>query len=154
MPESETDTPLAARDPMYEREKEKYERPIVSREFILSYLENLGQPARLEDLIDELEIAEEDQEAFRRRLRAMERDGQLVRNRRGAYGIVESMELIRGTVSAHPDGFGFLVPDNGDKDLFLSPREMRKVFHGDVVLGRIVGEDRRGRLEGAVVRIL
>jgi len=154
MPESETELPLAARDPMYEREKEKYERPIVSREFILSHLEKLGQPARLEDLIEELEIAEEDQEAFRRRLRAMERDGQLVRNRRGAYGIVESMELIRGTVSAHPDGFGFLVPDNGDKDLFLSPREMRKVFHGDVVLGRVVGEDRRGRLEGAVVRIL
>ncbi|WP_291510658.1 ribonuclease R [Acidithiobacillus sp.] len=154
MPESETDLPLAARDPMYEREKEKYERPIVSREFILSYLEQLGQPARLEDLMDELEISEEDQEAFRRRLRAMERDGQLVRNRRGAYGIVESMELIRGTVSAHPDGFGFLVPDNGGKDLFLSPREMRKVFHGDVVLGRVVGEDRRGRLEGAVVRIL
>ena len=155
MPEQESPSlSLPERDPMYEREKEKYERPIVSREFILSYLQGLGQPARLEDLIEDLDVAEEDQEALRRRLRAMERDGQLLRNRRGAYGIAEAMELIRGSVIAHPDGFGFLSRDDGGKDLFLSPREMRKVFHGDLILGRVIGEDRRGRLEGSVVRVL
>ncbi|XTI71652.1 ribonuclease R [Acidithiobacillus sp. AC3] len=155
MPEQESPSlSLPDRDPMYEREKEKYERPIVSREFILSYLEGLGHPARLEDLIEDLEVAEEDQEALRRRLRAMERDGQVLRNRRGTYGLAEAMELIRGSVIAHPDGFGFLSRDDGGKDLFLSPREMRKVFHGDLILGRVIGEDRRGRLEGAVVRVL
>ena len=56
---------------MFEREKEKYERPIVSREYILSYLEGAGQPLTLEDIIAELEVAEDDQEALRRRLRAM-----------------------------------------------------------------------------------
>ena len=154
MPENQEPAALSERDPMFEREKEKYERPIVSREYILQYLEEAGQPLTLEDFFAELEIEEEDQEALRRRLRAMERDGQLVRNRRGAYGIVEAMELIRGSVSAHPDGFGFLIPEAGGKDLFLSPREMRKVFHGDTILGRAVGEDRRGRIEGTVVRIL
>ncbi len=154
MPETQEPASLNERDPMFEREKEKYERPIVSREYILSYLEGTGRPLTLEDIIAELEVAEDDQEALRRRLRAMERDGQLVRNRRGAYGIVAAMELVRGTVSAHPDGFGFLIPEASGKDLFLSPREMRKVFHGDTILGRAVGEDRRGRIEGAVVRIL
>jgi len=154
MPENQEPAALSERDPMFEREKEKYERPIVSREYILQYLEEAGQPLTLEDFFAELEIGEEDQEALRRRLRAMERDGQLVRNRRGAYGIIEAMELIRGSVSAHPDGFGFLIPEAGGKDLFLSPREMRKVFHGDIILGRAVGEDRRGRIEGTVVRIL
>ncbi|MDD5576129.1 MAG: winged-helix domain-containing protein, partial [Acidithiobacillus sp.] len=154
MPETQEPSSLSDRDPMFDREKEKYERPIVSREYILSYLESAGQPSTLEDIIADLEVSEEDQEALRRRLRAMERDGQLVRNRRGAYGIVEAMELVRGTVSAHPDGFGFLIPEGGGKDLFLSPREMRKVFHGDTILGRAVGEDRRGRIEGAIVRIL
>lgn len=155
MPENESPSlSLPERDPMYEREKEKYERPIVSREFILQYLKGLGQPASLEDLIEDLGVVEDDQEALRRRLRAMERDGQLLRNRRGAYGIAEAMDMIRGSVIAHPDGFGFLSRDDGGKDLFLSPREMRKVFHGDLILGRVIGEDRRGRLEGAVVRVL
>lgn len=145
---------LSERDPMYGREKEKYERPIVSREYILNYLAEAGKPATLENIAGDLDVAEDDLEALRRRLRAMERDGQIVRNRRGAYGIVAAMELIRGTVSAHPDGFGFLIPDERGKDLFLSPREMRKVLHGDIILGRAIGEDRRGRTEGAVVRVL
>ena len=156
MPETQNpkDASLSERDPMYGREKEKYERPIVSREYILSYLAEAGKPATLESIAGDLDVAEDDLEALRRRLRAMERDGQIVRNRRGAYGIVAAMELIRGTVSAHPDGFGFLIPDERGKDLFLSPREMRKVLHGDIILGRAIGEDRRGRTEGAVVRVL
>ncbi|WP_123104417.1 ribonuclease R [Acidithiobacillus sulfuriphilus] len=156
MPETQNpkDTSLSERDPMYGREKEKYERPIVSREYILSYLAEAGKPATLESIAGDLDVVEDDLEALRRRLRAMERDGQIVRNRRGAYGIVAAMELIRGTVSAHPDGFGFLIPDERGKDLFLSPREMRKVLHGDIILGRAIGEDRRGRTEGAVVRVL
>ncbi len=154
MPETQEPTSLSERDPMFEREKERYERPIVSREYLLNHLEGAGRPLTLEDLIADLDVAEEDQEALRRRLRAMERDGQLVCNRRGAYGLVGAMELVRGTVSAHPDGFGFLIPEAGGKDLFLSPREMRKVFHGDTLLGRAIGEDRRGRIEGTVVRIL
>ncbi len=154
MPEPESTPSLCDRDPMYAREKEKYEHPIASREYILAYLQGHGRPVTLDRLLEELEVSEEDHEALRRRLRAMERDGQIVRNRRGAYGIAESMELIRGTVSAHPDGFGFLVRDDGGKDLFMSPREMRRVLHGDLILGRVVGEDRRGRLEGAVVRVL
>ncbi|WP_437556491.1 ribonuclease R [Acidithiobacillus sulfuriphilus] len=156
MPETQNpkDASLSERDPMYGREKEKYERPIVSREYILSYLAEAGKPATLESIAGDLDVVEDDLEALRRRLRAMERDGQIVRNRRGAYGIVAAMELIRGTVSAHPDGFGFLIPDERGKDLFLSPREMRKVLHGDIILGRAIGEDRRGRTEGAVVRVL
>lgn len=156
MPETQNpkDASLSERDPMYGREKEKYERPIVSREYILSYLAEAGKPATLESIAGDLDVVDDDLEALRRRLRAMERDGQIVRNRRGAYGIVAAMELIRGTVSAHPDGFGFLIPDERGKDLFLSPREMRKVLHGDIILGRAIGEDRRGRTEGAVVRVL
>ncbi len=144
-----------SKDPHHQREAEKYERPIVSREYIMEHLAARSAPAKLEQLIAELEISDEEgQEALRRRLRAMERDGQLIRNRRGGYGLVSKMDLIRGRVIGHADGFGFLVPDEGGDDVFLSARQMRSLLHGDRALVSVTGLDRRGRREGVVVEVL
>ncbi len=80
--------------------------------------------------------------------------GEVVRNRRAAYGLAADMDLVRGRISAHADGFGFLMPDDGGDDLYLSPRQMRQVFHGDSVLAAITGVDRRGRKEGGIVEVV
>ncbi|CAD5106555.1 ribonuclease R [Zestomonas carbonaria] len=142
-------------DPEAAREAEKYENPIPSRELILHHLAERGSPASREQLLEEFGLTEEEQvEALRRRLRAMERDGQLIYTRRGTYAPVDKLDLIRGRVSGHRDGFGFMVPDDGSDDLFLSPGQMRLVFDGDIVLARVSGFDRRGRREGAIVEIL
>lgn len=143
------------KDPFSERESQKYENPIPSREFILEYLAERGRPATQLQLQDELELKSEDEkEALRRRLIAMARDGQLLKNRKGAFGPLESMELIAGRVIGHKDGFGFVVPDTGEEDLFLSPRQMRVVFHGDRVLTRVSSIDGRGRREASIVEVL
>lgn len=142
-------------DPEAAREAEKYENPIPSRELILQHLSDRGSPASREELADEFGMATEEQlEALRRRLRAMERDGQLIYTRRGTYAPVDKLDLILGRVSGHRDGFGFLVPDDGSDDLFLSPAQMRLVFDGDRALARVSGLDRRGRREGAVVEVI
>ncbi|MCP4090682.1 MAG: RNB domain-containing ribonuclease, partial [Gammaproteobacteria bacterium] len=121
----------------------------------MAYLEEQGAPMWRNELAEQLSLeSEEDQEALRRRLNAMERDGQLVRNRRGAFCLVNERDLIAGRIIAHPDGFGFLKPDQGGDDLFLTPRQMRTVLHGDRVVVRVVGVDRRGRREGALVEVL
>ena len=134
-------------DPEAAREAEKYENPIPSRELILKHLDERGSPAAREELADEFGMATEEQlEALRRRLRAMERDGQLIYTRRGTYAPVDKLDLILGRVSGHRDGFGFLVPDDGSDDLFLSPAQMRLVFDGDRALARVSGLDRRGRV--------
>ena len=145
----------AAIDPEATREAQKYENPIPSRELILKLLEDRGAPATRAQLQDELGIdGEEGIEALRRRLRAMERDGQLIYTRRGAYAPVDKLDLIKGRIQGHRDGFGFLVPEAGGDDLFLSPAQMRLVFDGDKVLGRVTGVDRRGRSEGTIVEVL
>lgn len=142
-------------DPFQEREAQKYENPIPSREFIMQLLEDQGVPLETSQIAQALGLHDPEQlDALTRRLRAMERDGQLMRNRRGGYGLISKMDLIPGRVIGHPDGFGFLVPDDGSSDLFLTAREMQAVFHGDRVLARVSGLDRRGRREGAVVEIL
>jgi ribonuclease R len=84
----------------------------------------------------------------------MVRDGQLVKNRRGAYGLPARMDLVSGRISAHPDGYGFVIPDDGESDLYLSPRQMRSVLHGDRILASVIGLDARGRREGAVREVL
>ena len=142
-------------DPEAAREAEKYENPIPSRELILQHLSERGSPAAREELVAEFGLTTDEQlEALRRRLRAMERDGQLIYTRRGTYAPVDKLDLIRGRISGHRDGFGFMVPDDGSDDLFLSPAQMRLVFDGDRVLARVSGLDRRGRREGAIVEVI
>lgn len=143
------------KDPFYDRESQKYESPIPSREYIISLLEGVGKPQNFDEIAEALHLSKEDDlEALSRRLRAMVRDGQLAVNRRGSYGLLEKMRLVAGRVQAHKDGFGFLIPDDGTNDLYLSPYEMRQVFHGDRVLVRESVPDRRGRAEGKIVEVL
>jgi ribonuclease R len=146
---------VADKDPHKAREAQKYDNPIPSREFIMDMLEKAGRPMYRDDIAEALEMESEEQlEALRRRLRAMERDGQLLFNRRGGFGLVSKMDLIRGRVIGHADEFGFLVPDDGGDDLFLSGREMHACLHGDRVVARVSGIDHRGRREAAIVEIL
>ncbi|MGB5718214.1 MAG: VacB/RNase II family 3'-5' exoribonuclease, partial [Gammaproteobacteria bacterium] len=142
-------------DPHASREASRYEQPIASRELILEVITEADHPVNRADVEALLGIVDEDAiEALRRRLNAMLRDGQLVRNRRGCYARADQFDLVPGRVIAHKDGFGFLVTDDEGDDVYLSARQMRAVFHGDRVLARITGLDRRGRREGDVVEIL
>ena len=143
------------RDPRQADEAARYENPIASRDFILATLDKAGVPLTLDELAERLDLEAEDRrEALRRRLRAMERDGQLMCNRRGAYGAVSRMDLVRGTVQASREGYGFLIPADGGEDLYLHGRQMRRVFHGDEVLVRVSGFDQRGRREASIVEVL
>ena len=91
---------------------------------------------------------------MQRRLGAMARDGQIIRTRRGEFGLVDRMDLVTGRIIGHRDGFGFLRPDDAGADLFFSPRQMRSLMHGDRVVARVVKVDRNGRREGALVEVI
>ena len=141
-------------DPQAAREASNYENPIASRELILQVVHQDGAMTyeRLQEVL-KMESFEQ-KEALRRRLTAMVRDGQLIRNRRDGFIPVNEADLIRGRVIAHPDGFGFLVPDEGGDDLFLHGKQMRTLLHGDRAVVQVSGVDRRGRREGAVIEVL
>ncbi len=154
MPKSKA-PPDPNHDPFAAREAERYDNPIPSREFILAHLEQKGEPVSHLDLCKELLLFDaEDQHALERRLEAMTRDGQLMSNRRGVYGLVNKMDLIKGRIIGNKDGFGFVIPEDASGDLYLAPRQMQKVFDGDTVLARVSGMDKRGRREGKIVEVL
>src|SRR5216683_1837793 len=142
-----------ATDPHREREASRYEHPIPSREFILRTLAESGVPLTDEELAQRLAIKPEERDAFAKRLGAMEREGQILRNRKGAILVASKLDLVTGRVEGYPDGYGFVAAEKG-ADLYLSPHEMRKVLHGDRVMVRESGVDRRGRKEGTIVEVI
>ncbi|CWN71284.1 ribonuclease R [Neisseria meningitidis] len=147
---------LREKDPFLSREKQRYEHPLPSREWIIELLERKGVPSKIESLARELSITEDEYVFFERRLKAMARDGQVLINRRGAVCAADKLDLVKCRVEAHKDGFGFAVPltPAKDGDFVLYERQMRGIMHGDIVTVRPAGMDRRGRREGTVLDIV
>jgi ribonuclease R len=126
---------------------------IPSREEILGVFRDAKGPLDSGALARALQVDPEAEGVLTRRLNAMERDGQIRANPAGQYALTDHSSFISGRVSAHRDGYGFVIPDEPGDDLFLSDKEMQKVLHGDKVLARVVGTDRRGRAEGTIVEV-
>ena len=141
------------KDPEAKLESKRYDNPVASRTLILKTITEAGMMTQ-SSVFKALQVRPDQEEGVSRRLSAMVRDGQLVQNRRGGYLPVDEKHLIRGHVIAHADGFGFLVPDEGGDDLFLSGKQMRGVLHGDHAVATVAGVDRRGRREGSIVSVV
>ena len=142
-------------DPNYAKELAKYDNPIPSREFILQIIRTHNAPMTKEEIFVALGITDEtQQEAMRRRLRAMENDGQLVFTKRKCYALPEKLDLLKGMVIGHREGFGFLQVEGKKDDFFIPNVQMQKVMHGDYVLAQPNGFDRKGRPEVRIVRVL
>ena len=124
-----------------------------TRELILETLRNAQSPISPDALAQDLNVDGPNREIFDKRLAAMERDGQLLPNRKGMLLVASKLDFTAGRVAGHRDGFGFLVPDDGGPDVFLSTREMRKIMHGDRVLVKQNGVDKRGKPEGTIVEV-
>ncbi|HEX7080215.1 MAG TPA: ribonuclease R [Gammaproteobacteria bacterium] len=145
-----------ARRERHERDdrERRYEHPIPSRDEICSAMEQAEGPMTLQALARRFGIkGDAHSRALENRLKAMVRDGQLIRNRAREFCLTRRLDLVTGVVLAHRDGYGFLRPDDGSDDVYLPPRDMRALWDGDRVAVR-VSEGRRGQREGRVVDVL
>ncbi|MBT3186847.1 MAG: ribonuclease R [Candidatus Thioglobus sp.] len=136
-------------DPHHKRESEKYDNPIPSREYILSFVKK--KPVTKHELYDLLKVDNYQKKPLTHRLRAMVRDQQLSCNRDGVYRLYSGKGgTMTGTIIANPKGFGFIALDKGGKDLRLSAKQMQLVFHGDKVKARLLNQ--RGDAE--IVKVI
>jgi len=132
-----------------------YKHPVPSRNELLDYLKRAGKPLSAADILDGLGLKGlRVQAALLEKLQKMARSGLIIENRRKEFCLAEKLDLMTGTVSGHTDGFGFVRTDDIGDDVYLSAREMRSLIDGDRVAIKVVGKDRRGRLEGRVVEVL
>jgi ribonuclease R len=148
--------PFNIEDPEFSTQAEKYDNPIPSRSAIMNFLDGEKKLLKREAIATKIGIQNEQQMAgLEARLNSMVRDGQLIQNRRAGYGVRKKLQLIQGRVSAHSDGFGFLVSDELDNDAFITPRQMRMVMDGDVVVADVkVTNAKSGKSEAFIVEVI
>jgi ribonuclease R len=121
---------------------------------ILSALNAAAAPLTAHELAGRLRIPRHARREFERALGALERAGDVVQNRAGSLLVAKRISLVAGRVEGHPDGHGFLVPDDGGGSIVLPPAEMRQLMPGDRASVRVTARDHRGRPTGEVVEVL
>tara|TARA_R110002110_G_scaffold400317_1_gene616620 strand:+ start:36013 stop:38277 length:2265 start_codon:yes stop_codon:yes gene_type:complete len=121
-----------SKDPNFDRELETYETPVPSREFILTTIKSFSQPRKMKHLISHFELDDPDLiEGLRRRLKAMIRDGQLVKLRTG-FVPVESEEELEGELHFFKEREVYCITD-AQRKIPLLPGTLRGCFEGDRV---------------------
>jgi len=126
----------------------------IEPDSILQTLTEARAPLTPHELAERMHLADEARSALSIELEELERSGRIVRNRAGLLLVAARANLISGQVQGHRDGYGFLIRDDAGQDLVLPEHEMSKVLHGDRVLARVGGSDRRGRPEGEIVEVI
>jgi ribonuclease R len=143
------------RDPDYQKEKKKYPNPIASRKFILKILEEASSPLSRKAIETILNLQKDsDKKALQARLRAMTRDGQVIRNRRDLYALVAKTDLKQGTIIGHRDGYGFLSLVDLEEDVFISPIQMQKLLHDDIVLAHVTKASSSHKYQAIITEVI
>ena len=137
---------------------------MLSKEAIVSYIENEAvRPLSEAELAEQLGIdTVEGLVQLKGLLQELEGEGALVLSRKKRYGLPSQFNLLIGTISRHPKGFGFLVVEDSDvDDVYIHSSELNGAMNGDKVIVRLkrpAGFDSRTmtkfRAEGEVIRIL
>jgi len=126
----------------------------LSTEELLPMMKEEDRPLLLREILRRLGLQKEERGRARELLRNLAEEGRVVRIRGNRYGLPSKMSLTVGRVKAHPDGYGFVIPEKeGEEDVFVSPRNLKEAMHGDRVIARIESVRKKGK-EGSVIRIL
>jgi ribonuclease R len=129
---------------------------MLSREQVLRQIrEKVHHPATSRELLQILRVPRTERPTFRRLLKALVSDGDLLQIRGNRFGLADRMDVVVGRLQMHQAGYGFVVAD-GDRDggdLYIAPTNVKEALHGDRVVARV--EHQRGdRAEGRIIRIL
>jgi ribonuclease R len=130
-----------------------------SRDDLLRQIRDRVQhPASTRELMQLLKVPREERAGFRRQLKALVADGELIEVRGHRYGLADKMDLVVGRLHANAGGFGFVVPERprepGEPDIFIPAVNLKEAMHGDRVVARIERYRSGDRPEGRIVRIL
>ena len=123
---------------------------------IVSFMrERTYKPLKFEELAVVLDVPPDDRIELKKLLNEMEANGLVIKTRKERYGIPERMGLIAGRFQGNPKGFGFVLPDAGDEDIFIPANNINGAMHGDRVIARLSSKASGNKhQEGEIVNII
>ncbi|WP_055666899.1 ribonuclease R [Desnuesiella massiliensis] len=126
------------------------------KQALLSFMrEQAYKPMDIQELAQVFDINKEEYKDFKKTLKAMEKEGIILRTKADKFGLPEKMGLITGKLQVHQKGFGFVIPEDESKDIFIPSSFINGAMNGDKVIAKVVKEDVNGKKrEGEIIRIL
>lgn len=122
---------------------------------ILAYMKDKAyKPLLFTELVNVLAVPPEDVPELRSMLDDMEKNGQVFKTRKERYGVPERMGLVTGKFRGHERGFGFVIPDEGEEDVFVPANAINGAMDGDKVVARLTSHSSQyRRQEGEIIKI-
>ncbi len=137
--------------------KRRPEPRVTDQRVVLELLKKENHPLAMRDFVRRLDLTHEEKRGLKVFLNEMTSEGQIIRIKGRRYGLPSRMNVVVGRLQCHPDGYGFVIVEDGDQpDIFIKPRDLREAMHGDRVAVRIerLRKPRGKGREGRIVRIL
>ncbi|WP_271401652.1 ribonuclease R [Salinicoccus roseus] len=104
------------------------------------------------------ELSAYDSEDFKEMVKemvALEESGEVYRTKKDKYMKMSETDLVKGKLSLHKRGFGFLRPEDTEmEDIFIPPNAINGAFDGDIVLVEVQKHSQGDNQEGEVTTIL
>lgn len=110
-------------------------------------------PMKLKELAILLQVPKDQRRELKAIMDSLEAEGKVHVSKKGKYTKGEAKHIV-GTYQAHARGFGFVVVEGEDEDIFISEDDTNGAFHGDQVEVTIKSAPDGKRREGKIVRIL
>ncbi|MBI5198998.1 MAG: ribonuclease R [Nitrospirae bacterium] len=128
---------------------------ITKEEIFSRFKESSYRPLHMREMLLTFKVSKEGRRAFKRMIKELVRDGEIIKTRKNQYGLPEKMSLIAGRLQCHRDGYGFVIPEKtGEADIFIPSRNLSGAMHGDRVISRIEHFREGMKREGRVIRVL
>jgi len=128
---------------------------IIDQKIILQYVRDESRnPVLPRELLKHFGLDKGRRKEVQRLLENMVHDGDLIKTRGGRYGVPSKMNLVTGRLQAHPDGYGFVLPEDGGVDVYVKSRNLRGAMHGDRVAVRVDHHRPGAKKEGTIIRVL
>jgi len=113
-----------------------------------------GEPVQFRQMLKALGVSKGERDLLEDHLEHLVDAGKIVKLPGRMYAAAGSATGVRGKLSTHRDGYGFVVPEDGGEDLFVPARYLREYMNGDVVEAQVIATRRDGKREGRVTALV
>lgn len=112
-------------------------------------------PLKFDELFTVLDVPSEDRGALQILLDNMVDEGLIMKTRKEKFAVPERMGLISGKFQGNNKGFGFVIPDIDQEDVFIPANEINGAMNGDKVIARLKRHSSKDRhREGEIIKVL